>query len=268
MPTKDNPPRHWTTDELEGLMVDYLDGASFDTLGATFGVTRERIRQLLRPNREQVAQSAAARKAKRLATIAEREDEIRSYFDAGVQPNEAARALDGITVNVVRGYYSRFIRELPPLEQRRRHAKPMEKFSPEFCLDVLRRSAERDGTPGIGLVRYERGREDGWPSGQTITKRFGSWRAACEAAGLQVNSRPASDAMGARWFTDEQYIDALVYVRDVTGKLPAAATYDDIRRPTDPTQAAVRIHFGGDWMRALEALEALEAHNPTKETEA
>ncbi|WP_141012725.1 homing endonuclease associated repeat-containing protein [Nocardioides sambongensis] len=73
-------------------------------------------------------------------------------------------------------------------------------FTDDDLLAALRDAA---GGSALSTAAYERHRETaGGPSVAWIIRRFGSWRAACTAAGLPTHAR---SARAATW-TDEQLV--------------------------------------------------------------
>ena len=64
-----------------------------------------------------------------------------------------------------------------------------QKYSDDMMLQALRQAAAIVGQP-MSTGAYESVQKDeGLPMWLTIVNRFGGWNAACEAAGLQVNSQ-------------------------------------------------------------------------------
>ena len=98
--------------------------------------------------------------------------------------------------------------------------------------------------------KYARDREmaDGrpWPLHQTPSNRFGSWRAALEAAGLRSN--PASAVAGKRVFSKGHCVDAILELERELGQVPTAADYERFATSMNgavPSLATVRNRCGG-----------------------
>lgn len=74
---------------------------------------------------------------------------------------------------------------------------PRDTFSDEDILDALRAAAAQCGEP-LSHTRYDAvSRSVGGPSSARIIQRFGSWRSACQAAG--VTSGAAVREYQQRW---------------------------------------------------------------------
>ena len=80
-------------------------------------------------------------------------------------------------------------------------------------------------------------------SERVVINRFGTWRAALEAAGLQLSSR------GRRW-TDEDYFENLLTVWTHYGRAPRYGEMD--KPPSQITSGAYESKFGS-WGRAKQA---------------
>ena len=126
-------------------------------------------------------------------------------------------------------------------------------------MDVLRdtaRQAEQRGerfSTGRLLERYQRG--DSVPMQRTYELRYGSWNAACEAAG--VPHAPSTARFYNPW-TEEQCVEAIVAVAEVLGAMPSIGDYDEVRRrlhPELPSNGTIRGRCDG-WARALALAEA------------
>ncbi len=86
--------------------------------------------------------------------------------------------------------------------------------------------------------------------------RYGSWNAACEAAG--VPHAPSTAHRYSPW-TQELCVEAILVVAQVLGAMPSIGDYDAVRqleRPDLPSNATIRGRCGG-WARALALAEAV-----------
>lgn len=148
------------------------------------GVTTQQIWQAVAHNggdplRDDGRGASAARFAARWA------EDVRSTFSETRDPAETARRL-GLAERPVR----RFLAEqgllhlaLPAGSDQLRQRR----WEPAGMEAVLQQAAAENGEP-LSLSKYERWvveRERVAPSQRTITVRYGSWRAACEAAGVK-----------------------------------------------------------------------------------
>jgi len=126
-------------------------------------------------------------------------------------------------------------------------------------MDVLRDTARQAEQRGARfsvvrlLERYRRG--DAVPTQRTYLLRYGSWNAACEAAG--VPHAPSTAHHYSPW-TQERCVEAIREVAALDGVMPSMGDYDAVRRlerPDLPSTATIRGRCGG-WARALALAEA------------
>jgi hypothetical protein len=120
--------------------------------------------------------------------------------------------------------------------------------SPEFSdaqlLDGLRAAAVELGEP-MTNVDY-----DGWQRGQVaagspalLVRRFGSWRAACEAAGLSTNSTRSTSR---RWSDDDLIAIVATYLAsdEATGSF---ADYSRWAKAADGVPSGATLRQRGSW---------------------
>jgi hypothetical protein len=127
------------------------------------------------------------------------------------------------------------------VERGDRIAAALPRYDRDYLAECVAMAAAEDGTESLSLKRYqELAREWGLPSGARVTQVFGSWRAACRAAGLRPN--PPGRGNYRRGFT---YEDALAALRDCAaelGHVPSDRQYDEWQRRARP--ANVRGYRG------------------------
>jgi hypothetical protein len=110
----------------------------------------------------------------------------------------------------------------------------------EEILVELRRLADEKGQPTMTVDDVKR---SDLLSIRVVTSRFGTWRAAIEAAGLQLSS------LGRRW-TDEDYYENLLTVWTHYQRAPNYGEMD--KPPSRITSGAYEAKFG-TWGRAKQA---------------
>jgi hypothetical protein len=136
----------------------------------------------------------------------------------------------------------------------------------EQTLAILRGWAETQQGP-LSCSRYTAERQRGWPTRNTIARRFGSWDAALRAAGLEARlPRPEPRRVGGgarRKAHDEaqreRVLATLRYGVNMHGSLPTAMQFFRwrlVEAPATPTQATVYRLFPGGWPAVLAAYEA------------
>ncbi|MEO6471924.1 MAG: sigma factor-like helix-turn-helix DNA-binding protein [Aeromicrobium sp.] len=229
-------------------------GMTYAEIGGTFGVTRERIRQILKKSGITGSTTRAARAAaKQEARVADRErvlDWARHNPGLGVRDAEDALGLeDGRVCEALGSDVSRiFVRQRPTASVR---------YSDEVIVETLRDASIVQGDPMSKMAYDEYVEAFGGPSGVLVSKRFGTWKGACIAAGLGVSALPGN--RNRRW-GQGQLVDVLI---DYFNSTSARGTFDDynrwaheeIGRPSAPT---VRNRFGS-WTAAKRAALAAGA---------
>lgn len=244
----------------------YALGATLEEIGHEFGLTRERVRQVMRRSGHDPASlKAASARARRERTIAAHEVEIRARLAGGQSPQEVAGSL-GVPLGLVRSIDS-LTSDYAEKRRLTRSRPGGVKYTDSEVLDCLRvANLDLGGvltSSEYGNVSADRTLSDGrpWPGNQTATLRFGTWRAALEAAGLQSN--PSSPILGRQRFSDGHCIDAVIEVRRHIGSWPTTREYEAHAEPLDgllPSAATVRHRFGG-WQRALQEANAFLESN-------
>jgi hypothetical protein len=125
--------------------------------------------------------------------------------------------------------------------------KPRER-TVEQVLDALRRAAAQVGTP-ISADRYDEvWRDFDGVSSTRLIQRFGTWNAACTAAGLPIN---AGRTAYRRAWTAEQLVAAVAQYLTSEGATGSYSGYDAWSRQTPgaPSAQTVRNYLDG-WANA------------------
>jgi hypothetical protein len=233
----------------EQVMVQMREqGATLKAIGAEFGVTRERVRQIIQnaggPNRTAILAARAAR-------AHEQEFERQAQVDEVLRPllqangamsiQEASSAL-GIDERVLMDYWPHGLNHLRIWTPGRAD----QTWTDDEILAAVREAALY-GFPLTAndyseLIRVGQVRG---PSLPRVHQRFGGWAAACEAAGVE-HGQSARVSYESRWTDDE----LLAYARDyfLDFDWPSSAhRFDDWRRekvPDAPSVGTLRNRFG------------------------
>jgi hypothetical protein len=153
----------------------------------------------------------------------------------------------------------------PRADKRRRTPAKIDwiekKYSEGELIETLREASEAIG--GVLTTSryndYARGRSfpDGrpWPTHQTHSHRFGSWRDSLLTAGLPAN--PSSAIAGQRIFDQAHCIDAIRHVHRQLGEVPSINDYERAARASQgglPSAATVRNRCGS-WSQAVDLAE-------------
>lgn len=241
------------------IFADYSSGATLQEIGERYGVSRERVRQILKAHGypvRSVKEAAALRRASERAMA----PQIAALCDELGDPRKVADRL-GVsyaTVQEVLGLKAADDSQ-PASAQRRKLGKTQKLYTNEELLECLKMASGQLG--GVlttsAYSKFIRGRtlSNGrpWPSNQSLQLRFGSWREALQQAGLRAN--PTSAIAGQRIFEIGHCVDAVRHVARELGHSPTAAEYERIARASQgglPSVATVRHRLGG-WLDALRA---------------
>lgn len=150
-----------------------------------------------------------------------------------------------------------------------RHRGETPAYSTSGLIAALRLVAD-DGYVSSAMYKHAYTRAMGsaspLPSTKVFSMRFGSWKKACQVAGLRHGrqTRPSYPRL-----SDDELVAAVVLAADTMGDLPSLGEYrgfrslhPELRLPCD---ALIRARLGG-WASALKQAAArrftlLEAHN-------
>src|SRR5436190_2699539 len=201
-------------------------GFSLDEVALRFGVSRERVRQILRAHGAPDPDLVVDARRRRAAQLAEaRVDELLALWRAGHEPRSAASAL-GLQATACRSTIERFATDVDKAARRASMsgARGAQTYSDRDIIVALRAVAA-----GLGRVPsakeyalLARGLE--LPSLPTVLNRMGGWSRAITAAGMTPGAAPAM-ARQRRW-TDGACWEALRRVVDEPDAIPTVVSYD------------------------------------------
>ena len=269
----EHPAAPWTTAIRDEQMAEMaLAGETLQAIGLAFCVTRERVRQVLAKRYgitgEDMLTLRRAMRAERLA-----HDGATVMAWVGTNPGrtleEAARAT-GVPVARIRKALSRQdvstgFAPIRPSHQPR--------FTDETILGAIRAASLEHGDP-LSHTRYDQyAAEHGTPTSCRITQRFGSWSAACAAAGVGVFTR---NRVYTRRWTPGQMVDAVVAYLASPGSTGSFADYDawsrtrpdlpSSRHRAQPVRLLDRGQDRGDGQRATSCLTTQASSEPRRST--
>ena len=220
--------------------------------GSRFGISRERVRQVLA--REGIRAAALpgrkeARARRRLQRVRENAKAIEAMWREGMAHEEIAREL-GLSPGAVKDLIHEVVSREERLARGARKNSDRQQSPEEWALRALRDAARiLDRTPSSRA--YDRLRTKGLidgPARSTITTRFG-WAAACKLAGLTPNPRSPSPRSGARTYSEEDLRTAMTRITEQIGHPPSLTEYDELRDDGEATAVTIRHRYGG-WLRA------------------
>lgn len=221
-------------------------GFSLDEIALRFGVSRERVRQILRVHGAPDPELVAGARRRRAAELAEqRVDELLALWRSGTEPSSAATAL-GLQAAACRSTIARFATEVDKAARRASlsGARGVQTYSERDIIVALRAVAA-----GLGRVPsakeyalLARGLE--LPSLPTVLNRMGGWTCAVEASGMKPLS-PRGSSRPRRW-TEGACWSALRRVIQELGEIPTVVSYEAhaAGRHDLPSSATLRNRLG------------------------
>ncbi len=221
-------------------------GWNLDEIALRFGVSRERVRQILRAHGAPDPELVAEARRRRTALLAEsRVDELLALWRAGAEAGSAATTL-GLQAAACKSTIARFATDVDKAARRASMsgARGARTYSDRDILVALRAVAA-----GLGRVPsakeyalMARGLE--LPSLPTVLNRMGGWTRAVRAAGLTPIA-PTGSARPRRW-TEGACWAALRRVFDELGEFPTVLSYERhaAGRHDLPSSATVRNRLG------------------------
>ena len=186
-----------------------VEGMTFAQIGKHFGVTRERVRQVIGSEGKEAARVKRQSKGQSAKVL---QVELRKR-EAKARSDER--------------------REAQQIEGRRESIKALQ-LAATYAHPLT--GSAYDNLVTIGEVSG--------PSRQTIANRFGSWVDACEAAGVECGRTLRIDYT-RRW-TPSEMLAYLRICRDEIGRAPTVREYEIWARTHDgaPSEGTIRKQFG------------------------
>jgi transposase len=237
----------------------YVGGATLNTIGEYFGLTRERVRQIL------------ARHGVERRTLAEHADLARDTMMVLYGPQIDAAFDELRSISKVADLFKdripvRWVRDhlAPRRNQVLRTANSTPLWSNEQIINLLREASAGTGTLSIGEYRRwraERPNENRPPTHSIIAWRFGSWRKAVQIAGLADNGTRRT--YSRRWTRDDAINAVAQYVAyaDTIDARPTFTGFDawSRQRPEVPSAAYVRHLTSMSWSQILRLITTSHA---------
>ena len=221
-------------------------GWSLDEIAERYGVSRERVRQILRAHGAPDPEIVAGARRRRSEQLAEaRVDELLGLWRSGAQTASAATSL-GLQAAACRSTISRFATDVDRAARKASMAdsRGSQTYSERDILVALRAVAA-----GLGRVPsakeyalLARGLE--LPSLPTVLNRMGGWTRAVTAAGLKA--LPARRGARRRRWTQRACWEALRRAVDELGEIPTVLSYERHAAGRDdlPSSATLRNRLG------------------------
>jgi hypothetical protein len=239
-------------------------GHSLDEIALSFGVSRERVRQILHAHGGPDAQHVADARRRRAEQQAQaRIEELLELWRAGEEPRSAAGALD-LEPAACRSAIARFATDFDRAARKATLGRVRAVTTIYSDRDIA--AALTSAAAGLGRLptakEYEvLARTQGGPSLTTVLNRMGGWTNAIHAAGLTSASAPAR-ARTRRWTADACWT-ALRRVVAELEQIPTVVAYDRhaADRPDLPSSATLRNRLGR-WSAITNQLIAERQRSP------
>ena len=219
---------------------------SLDEIALRFGVSRERVRQILRAHGGPDPQDIAEARRRRAEAQAEaRIDELLARWRAGEPPRTAASAL-GLQAAACRSTIERFATEVDRAARKASMAggRAVNTYTDRDIILALTSVCTRVGRVPSAKEYALHARQLNYPSLPTILNRMGGWAHALRAAGMKPISSPPR-ARTRRW-TEEACWAALRAVVAELGEIPTVLGYERHAAGRDelPSSATLRNRLG------------------------
>lgn len=250
-----------------GMVEQRRAGDTFDEIAKRYGITRERVRQLIAkvpgsPTAREARDARKARKtqeridrcARQMAEMGLSHGQISEAFFQTFSVRSAAKAL-GLSREAIEWSLEQSNIDYALLNVS--SSEPSYKWADEQILEYLRLAHEGVGEEYLSYVAYEAFAAqqnltpEAWPSPQRIMQRYEKWAYACEAAGI-----PFREVERDRRFTEVECLKAVAqYLGECrSGHVrPTFTGYDGWAKngPDRPSGATVRNRISGTWRETL-----------------
>lgn len=240
-------------DRDERMIQMYESGSTLTAIGDYFGLTRERVRQILSAKGVRRRTAAEHSSSVRERVMEQHAARIDALFDELRSVSRVASELkdSGIPVRWIEQH-------LAPRkkESLRTHHVP-QLWTNEAILEVLREASRGTGT--VTIPSYQKWRNDALvggrkpPTHSVIAWRFGTWRNALASAGLV--GQPPRRSYKRRWTREDAISAVSEYVSGLkdSDKRPTFSGYDIWSRtnPNVPSGAYIRLLTGLSWSQVM-----------------
>lgn len=226
------------------ILEEYLSGDSLALIGDRYGISRERVRQVLAEFGVKGRNPADAARVRNTRLASLHHDRIVAEFErVGTIAGTAARLAGEVPGVVVRHV----------LEGRTETRRPRDyhrQFSDTSILNAIRR-ADSSGANTTAKYTVWRGTPEGHgaPSIPLVVMRFGSWAKARQYAGLNVTRQSTGNR---RSFSDDDIttaVERFLSACTATGRRPSARAYDNWAATVGnvPRLSTIRIRTNRAW---------------------
>lgn len=262
--TTDDTPLSRSRRRARDIVLLRESGFSLGEIAERYGVSRERVRQILHANDGPAREVAELARRRRLEREAEAcIDELLARWRSGAPISAIARdvGMPSATCTAVITQHATDLDRVARRESLSRTRGRGPKYSDSDIVDALVRVATELGGVPTPRQYAARARELELPSLPTVINRAGSWRDALHAAGMRP-STPRRSARQPRWTETECWRVLHRVVRDL-GEVPSLRTYERFiaDRSDMPSSSTLRNRLGR-WSAIVGQLAAAHAGGP------
>lgn len=253
-----------STARANNMARDYAAGETLQSIGDRYGISRERVRQIINTTEWSVPKIKEARRILREAeeriNLQAAVDQVRSwsYNNPGVPISQAAEELnmDEVFVHRALGHRRSLHAEETSLRQRKI-------WSDDRLIELIREfNAETGQTTSMAFEEWSVSR--GGPTRQTPTNRFGSWANALEKAGIHG----ARTIHRRRRYSSEDLWAVVVEFFSKERESYSFQAFNQWLEESEgrPSSSLVRSHLQVSWARmakvAIEVMKGGQGHDP------
>lgn len=222
----------------------YASGRTLQEIGDEYGLTRERIRQIINEQTPWTTTSIGAARRRALETQEANDRKVVHEWSHSNVGAPIAQAVDELRMeeDVVRRHLGRRCGRHEQVEKR-----PPSRRSNEELLADLRRFHRETGKTSAAAYRLW-AKEAGVPGNQTVSSRFGSWNEAAAEAGIKY-ARPIERE---RRYSDEDLWAAIL--DGIRAGMFTAREFEDWLLTVEgaPSFALIRQRFVESWSNIRE----------------
>lgn len=236
------------------IRTHYEAGLSMSEVGRRFGISRERVRQILQKQGVQSRSIGGQNSKKYENWVAEHGDEINKSFDELRSINKVVAAHPEMSAGWIR-------RLLTPRRKETIHSSGVPRYwTNERIISVLRSAAGHDHK--LTVPMYNKWRESGVkvegrtpPTFTLVVWRFGSWRNGVESAGL-LSTRKTKRRYTRTWTSEDVLNSVRTYATEAleSEKRPTFSGYEKWARESGgrhPSGSYLRWATGKTWVALL-----------------
>jgi hypothetical protein len=240
----------------------YSDGETLEEIGLSFGLSRERVRQIITESGHSVSQIRARRKRVADEQIAERRKAVSTWIEAhkGCTPFELETHF-GEPIEELSELLTPRLRALILMDEDGENPKASAntKWTKEQILFALQQAAKKSSP--LTREAYDRLVESKavvGPVGSRIVHIFTSWSIACAIAGVEPGEALRNNY--EKEFSTEALVEALAQFIVESESLSTQA-YDNWRSQREglPSSITIRLKFGSWTESRRRALQVLRA---------